>query len=43
MAVEFTRTLKGMVDGAIRGSRAELRFGLEMLADLLLESLETFE
>jgi hypothetical protein len=43
MAVEFTRRLKGVVDGAVHGSRAELRFGLGMLADIILESLETFE
>jgi hypothetical protein len=43
MAAELTRRLSSIVDLAIHGSRADLRFGLGMLADILLETLDALD
>jgi hypothetical protein len=40
MEVKFARSLEGIVTTAMRDSRVELRFGLGMIADIILENLE---
>jgi hypothetical protein len=41
MAVEFARKLKDILDIAVRDSRAELRFALHMIADIILETFDS--
>jgi hypothetical protein len=41
MAVEFARKLKDILDVAVRDSRAELRFALHMIADIILETFDS--
>ena len=41
MAVEFARKLKDIIDVAARDSRAELRFALHMIADIILETFDS--
>lgn len=41
MAVEFPRKLKNIVDSAIHDSRAELRFALGMVADVIVEAFDS--
>src|ERR1700704_2127002 len=41
MAVEFARKLKGIVDSAVHDGRAEFRFALGMVADVILEAFDS--
>src|SRR5882762_539936 len=41
MPVEFAQMLRGIVNAAIRDSRAELRFALGIVADVILDAFDS--